>query len=113
MQTYPLRETGNAVADSAGVATVRIGPTQAFESWHVESVAVQSTSALESELKEYLGDPSPSRLTGTSRIGNLDAGVNPNPLVLTPGENLVYQWTGCTPGSTCIVTLQGKRVQQR
>lgn len=109
MPDYPLRESGSAVADSAGVATVRIGPTRAFEAWLVESVTVQSTSALDSELKEYLGDPAPSRLTGTSRIGNLDSGVNPNPIILPNGEQLVYQWTGCTTGATCTVTLQGRR----
>lgn len=108
MRQYSLLESGNAVA-SGGVATVRLGPRRAFERWLIESVAVQSTSTTEPELREYLGEPSPSRMTGNSRAGTLDSGFNASPIVLESGEDIVYQWTGCSASATCIVTIKGTR----
>ena len=71
MSTYPLRESGRAIADANGVATVRLGPKRTYERWQVESVAVESTSStLVPELREYLGNPDLSHLTGTSYAPN-------------------------------------------
>jgi hypothetical protein len=110
MPEYPLRESATVAANSAGKAVARIGPTRAFETWYVESVAVQSNSTLTPvELREYIGDETDSRLSGTSRTGELDSGVNPNPIRLESGEALVYVWLGCSNGASCTVTIQGKR----
>jgi hypothetical protein len=109
MKTLPMQESGRATADSSGVATVRLGPRRAFETWAIESVAIESTSTLIPELREYLGDAVPSRLTGSSRAGDLDSGVNPNPIQLLSGQDIVYQWTGCTVGAICQVTITGTK----
>lgn len=110
MPQLPLIEFGSATADNDGVATVTLGPQRAFEQWFIESVAVQSTSVtLTPELREYKGSISEGSLIGSSRIGNLDSGVNPNPLILASGERVFYQWTGADVGSTCRVTVNGHR----
>ena len=110
MSTYPLHEQRSTVADANGVATVKLGPTRTSERWLVESVAVESTSSkLVPELREYLGNPDLSHLTGTSRTGNLDSGINEPPLVVESGENIVYLWTGCDVGAECQVTISGRQ----
>lgn len=108
MPTYPLTASERAIADSNGVAIARIGPDRAFEKWHVTSVAVQSTSStLVPELREFRNNPVESALLGTSRSGDLDSGSAD--IMLGSGEDLVYQWTNCDVGATCIVTVNGTR----
>lgn len=107
----PLYETGSATADATGVATVRLQPLRAFETWHITRMMISSTSTtLVPTLKVYRGSINPSQLidgTYTGTLNQSDTSVDvPN------GEAIIAQWTGATPGSTCVFTIQGRKGKQ-
>lgn len=108
MPTFPLTQSGRAVADSNGKAVITIGPERAFEKWHVTGVAVQSSSStLVPEVREYRQSEAESNLIGTTRSGDLDSGASD--VTLEPGEHVIYVFTNADVGATCQVTVNGTR----
>lgn len=108
MPTFPLTQSGRAIANSAGKAVINIGPDRAYEKWHITSVAVQSSSStLVPEVREYRQSEAESNLIGTTRSGDLDSGSSD--VTLQPGEHIIYVFTGADVGSTCEVTVNGTR----
>lgn len=108
MPTFPLIQSGRAIADSNGKAVITIGPERAYEKWHITSVAVQSSSTdLVPEVREYRQSEADSNLIGTTRSGDLDSGDAD--VTLQPTEHVVYVFTNADVGSTCEVTINGSR----
>lgn len=104
-----LQTSGTATANAAGVARVQLGPQKAGESWVVKGYAVANDSALTQLVtcNIYRNVVSDTTLVdgtyqGQSRVSrgdNLDIG---------PGNTLIAEWTGCTPGSISTFIVNGE-----
>ncbi len=100
-----------ATVAADGSATVTLGPEGGWSQWDVLSVGVQ-LSAGGGEARTYLGSVSPATFLEGTYSGDRDSSTFPaGSLVLEPGEPLVVQWTGATPGATAtaVVRYRGGR----
>lgn len=106
MSEIPLDEAVTAVADALGIARVSIGPLRAFETWHVTSTTLASTSsALIPVAKLYRGAEMPSRLIDGTYTGTLD--TTDTVYDLRSGDKALAVFTGCDVGAQCTITVQG------
>lgn len=100
-------QSGSAVADANGTATVELRPGIAGEWWRIRNTSVSGNSANEPVVKVYKGFVTDSHLIGGSLTGNLDSAVGDD--YLQPNEALICVWTGATPGAHFTVTVTGER----
>ena len=103
----PLYESGRATAAANGLATVELRSPRAHEWWRVTGASVSGNSALEPTVKVYRGFVSESSVIGGSLTGNLDSATGDD--LIQPGEAVICQWTGATPGTLFTFTIQGER----
>lgn len=103
-----LQASKNATADAAGTATAVIGPEK-DRTWVIDRMAVHGTSSLQSQCRVYRGDPAPGTLRDSTYSGNQAISEYPRPAVLEPGEYFTVVWSGCTPGATMTVTVEGQQ----
>lgn len=107
---YELYESGDAVADSAGKATVRLQPLRANERWHITRITVQSTSeTLVPTCRIYRGAESTSRQVDGTQRGTMDH--SDTNMRLQNGEVLLAVWEGGDVGSRCTITIEGESVR--
>lgn len=104
-----LQEAVSAIADATGTAVGRIGPFRGFERWYIRGLTTQSDSTDEVELRVYRGGVSDSNLVASSYSGKLDT-AGGSAIRLSPGEELVAQWTGATVGAKCTLRVEGERL---
>lgn len=97
---------GNAVFNSSGVATVQLGPAKYSEKWDVTKLIVSSTSTTKPQVLVYRGSISPSNLIDGSRSGDQD--VSDTTISLIAPEQLIFQWTGGTSGSSVTAGIEGE-----
>ena len=107
MKKYPLAESGRAIADAAGIATVQLRSQIGGEWWEITSATVSGNSVLEPQVKIYRGFISDSFIIGGSASGNLDSGYGSD--LIQPNVSVIAQWTQSTPGSQFTFTVQGQR----
>lgn len=107
MRKYPLAESGRAIADAAGVATVQLRSQIGGEWWEITSASVSGDSTLEPQVKIYRGFISDSYIIGGSASGNLDSGYGSD--LIHPNVAVIAQWTQATPGAQFTFTVQGQR----
>lgn len=103
----PLAESGRAIADANGIATVTLRAARAGEWWRVKSSSISGNSVLEPTVKVYRGFVSESSIIGGSLTGNLDSATGDD--FIQPNEAVICQWTGATPGTQFTFTVQGER----
>lgn len=101
----PLDTSRTAVFNSAGTATVTVGPTVYGESWRIRRMTVISDSADDSDAKVYLNAVLDSRLVAGSWSGNRD--FNETDLTLQTLDKLIVVWDGGTAGAHASFLLQG------
>jgi hypothetical protein len=101
----PLDTNRTAVFDSAGMATVTVGPTVYGESWRVRRMTVTSDSTSDSDARVYLNAVLDSRLVAGSWSGNRD--FNETDLTLQTLDKLIVVWEGGTQGAHASFLLQG------
>jgi hypothetical protein len=93
----------------AGVATVSVGPQGLGNVWYPAQATVGTSSGVtdSSTCSVYLGPAGvPVTLVGTifpGGIGTLALAVPP----MSPGEYLIFQWTGGNPGDQASVNVIG------
>lgn len=102
-----LYESGRAVADANGTATVQLRSGIFGEWWRITGSTMNGNSALEPTAKVYRGFVSDSCVIGTSGSGNLD-NANGNDFI-PPNEAVICQWIGATPGAQFTFTITGER----
>lgn len=107
MAPMPLYESGRAVADANGIATVELRSSIAGEWWRVKNASVSGDSTLEPVVKVYRGFVSESSIIGGSLTGNLDSAIGDDRI--QPNEAIICQWTGATAGASFTFTIQGER----
>jgi len=107
MSQYPLFDSGRAVFGADGTARVVIGPTRAFETWHIVLMNISTTSVLATSCKIYRGQQeTPSSQVDVSRYnGNND--TSDSKIDLTPAERILAVWAGGTPGAAATITVSG------
>lgn len=105
--SVPLAVSASANAGNDGIARITIGPLRSFETWHVRSTAVASTSNVKvPTVRTYRGAETPSRLIEGTYTGTLNA--SDTAYDLRSGERLVVVFAGGDVGSQCTVTLEGE-----
>lgn len=97
----------SAVVDASGRAVARISNLVAFERWTVTRWTVSSTSTTETEARVYRNQESPSNFVEGTYSGRQDASDTNQ--AIGSGEHLVCVWSGATPGSRCVFTINGER----
>ena len=93
-----------AIADANGNASVTFTPS-VNQAWIVTRIAVTSTSALIPVAQVLVSGVFEC---GTNN-GNGDTAAG-NPLPLGAGQDLVVEWSGCTPAAKCTARLTYERV---
>jgi hypothetical protein len=93
-----------AIANSAGAATVRTKAVPGGHQWLVDTIVVATTSALPGEALVYLGDPSISTFQCGSGAANNDT-ADGTPIIVPEGAFLTIVWSGQTPGATCTARV--------
>lgn len=102
--------TASAVATAGGIATATIGPIGLGQEWTVSRTVISSTSALRSTATIYRNSVSPGMFVDQTQGGGNGDSTGTG-YRLQSGESIVVQWTGCTPGATCIVSVDGELEQ--
>lgn len=105
--TVPLVLSESGVADASGRAVARISNLVAFEHWTVSRWTVSSTSTTETEARVYRNHESPSNFIEGTYSGRQDASDTKQ--TIGSGEHLVCVWSGATPGSRCVFSINGER----
>lgn len=103
-------KTASAIASAGGVATATIGPIGLGQTWTVLRTALTSTSTVRTTATIYRNAVSPGNFVDQSRGGG-NGDVTGTAYKLQSGESVIVQWTGCTAGATCIVTVDGQLEQ--
>lgn len=106
MSTYPLLEYVRVVADAEGSAQGDTGPFRYGEAWTVRLVSTSTTSTAESQLRVYRGVPSDTSLVLSTYSGNSD-NAGGSELHIPAGDKLVFVWSNCDPGASCIARIEG------
>jgi hypothetical protein len=107
MRNLPLAESGRAIANASGIATVELRSAKAGEWWKITNATVNGNSALEPVAKVYRGFVSDSNVIGGSLTGNFDSASGDD--FIQPGVAVICQWIGATAGSQFTFTIQGER----
>jgi hypothetical protein len=107
MRVVPLRKSASGVFDAAGRATARLRPERFNEEWQIDLTSVNSTSTLTTGCSVYRNSEADTNFIEASVFnGNKD--TSDSPYELAPGEELLYVWTGGTPGRVATVSVRGK-----
>lgn len=107
-QTLQLLKSGNVTMDALGGGAIVLGPERGQEYWTITRIAVQNTSAAQSQCAIYRDVISTQTLLFGSRAGNQDVASGDPPLELQPSSRIIVAWTDATPGAVGTVVLEGK-----
>lgn len=103
-------QTQPAAANGVMLATFPQVPSN--ELWFLTRALVQSTSALRTECRLYDSTVTPlNQLEGTLS-GNFDVADMSSPLQLSATTQLLFNWTGATPGAVAIARAQWTVLRQ-
>lgn len=100
---YALRTSATTTIGADGTATLTIGPTVPFTSWHVTTYSVQTTP-LACNCHVYKGQPNTASVLDYTFQGGADTSPNNN-IDLFPGEYLTVVWDSATPGAQALFTI--------
>lgn len=107
-QILQLLKSGNVTLDASGAGTTVLGPERGGESWTVDRIAVQCTSADQTDCAIYRDVISTQTELFGSRSGNQDVATGTPPLEIAPSSRIIVAWSGGTPGAIATVVLEGK-----
>lgn len=107
-QSLPLNQGVSVTLDANGNGFVRLGPTNAFQTWKPTNAACSvSTNTKEPVFVLYNG----SSTSNENRIGGTYTGSNDNTdlqdVTLFPNMVLTGVWTGGDVGATATLSLTG------
>jgi hypothetical protein len=106
MPAIALDESIIAVADANGIATGQNGPARFGHSWHVARMTTTTDDFVNrNECVVYLNAATPDRVIGGSYNGNRD--TDADPFTLQTLDKLIAVWTGCVPGTNCVLQIIG------
>jgi hypothetical protein len=99
----------SAVVNSAGVATVQVGPQGLGTTWYPSSAVVStSTGAADnSTCAVYIGAQVQQNLQGGQSYAGGGDTVGINQASMQPGDLLIAQWTGAVPGARATINIFG------
>lgn len=104
MNVLPLNESAQVVVDANGNAAIEVGPLLTGETWHVNLVAIQvSTADREPQGRAYLNGV----FVGGTYTASMNS--NPDPFTLLSGQKYRFVWTGADVGATAYLTLLGRK----
>lgn len=107
----PYSESGTAVADANGDATVRVrGPHRTGTTWQMGQAvltATQGSSATACTAELFRSIVQRSTSMGTSLNADADTMEGLSGDVFMPGDQLLVVFAGCEPASICSVTVTG------
>lgn len=105
MASVPLETAGTAIANAAGVATIYLAPVPTWAAWDIDRMTVNAGGTSRPQVGVYRGTiADSSRVEGTNNGWNNTSDTR---IALKGSEQLVVQFTGCTPGATATVTVSG------
>lgn len=99
----PLQEIIRGTLNNAGNAEVLVSPKGAWVRWEIVGIILQGNSNQEPTLEIQLNK---MFLCG-SGSANDDTASSPTPILVNPGDQLVFLWTGGTPGAIMGARLLG------
>ena len=105
-----VENSRQAQANVSGRAEVRIGPPTAVQTWKVAAmVSTVTNSPTESQLLVYKNTESPSQVVNSSVSAN-NAVSTGDDVILQPGDQLLFVWSGATPGAWCTASIRGESI---
>jgi hypothetical protein len=102
-----LNESASVTLSAAGAGSVRIGPNNPLQIWHITRIAVYVAPASAIPIANvYIGTISPGGLVGGSFSGSNDS--SDVDLTLWPGQFLTVDWSGADASAVATVSLYGE-----
>lgn len=108
MRELPLDESARAVFNAAGKAVATFGPVRPGETWDIDLINIETTSAIQTQFKLYRQREAAAALLDQS-IFNGNSDVSDSTISVQNQAQLVGVWTGGTVGAVATITVSGKR----
>jgi hypothetical protein len=109
-----FNESGSAIADAAGGATVYVnGPRRNGSTWLIGQAVIRSTAQggqVPCTAEFYRAAIVSSALLGTSVNADADTMEGLPGDQLAQGDQLIVVFAGCVPGTPCNVNIRGEDV---
>lgn len=106
--TLELITSKQVTIGADGTGAITFGPERGSESWSVERVSVQCTSALSSTARIYRNVISDLTMLFDTRTGNADVASGDPPMLIPRSGHFIVEWRNATPGAIATAVVEGK-----